>query len=60
LTLVLTPNTLHKENNMVAHSLAKTNMIAHSLARAVYSIASRRIFYSIHRCIDNYLINDMN
>jgi ribonuclease HI len=37
----------------------QANMAAHSLARAAYYIYSRRIFYSIPRCIDSYLINEM-
>jgi hypothetical protein len=37
----------------------QANMAAHSLARAAYSIYSCRIFYSIPRCIDSYLINEM-
>jgi ribonuclease HI len=38
----------------------QANMVAHSLARAAYSMPSRCIFESIPRCIENYLIIEMN
>ncbi|GAU16129.1 hypothetical protein TSUD_339990 [Trifolium subterraneum] len=38
----------------------QANMVAHSLARAAYSMSGRRLFESIPRCIDNYLINEMH
>jgi ribonuclease HI len=38
----------------------QTNMVAHSLARATYSMSSRSFFDSIPRCINHYLLNEMN
>jgi ribonuclease HI len=38
----------------------QTNTIAHFLARTAYSISSRRLFESISRCINTYLINEIH
>jgi ribonuclease HI len=36
----------------------QANMVAHSLARAAFSMSRRRIFDSVPRCIESYLINE--
>jgi ribonuclease HI len=38
----------------------QANTVAYHLARAAYSLASRYIFESIPRCIELFLINEMN
>jgi ribonuclease HI len=36
----------------------QANKVAHSLARAAFSMSRRRIFDSVPRCIESYLINE--